>query len=85
MRIYYNTQTIKTSTTETAAATYTLAPNQFMLLGSFTNAILGANRAALGDLHNVTVEFTVTDGDGQVVPFISSVDNGTGDSTFRVN
>jgi hypothetical protein len=82
--IYYNTQTVKTSTTEAASATYSLGPNGFMLIGSFTNNILADKRAALGDLHNVSVEFTVLDGDGQIVPFISSVDNGTGDSTFRV-
>ncbi len=83
--IYYDTQTIKTSTTEAASATYNLGPNGFLLIGSFTNNILGARRAALGNLHNVSVEITVLDGDGQIVPFISSVDNGSGDSTFRVN
>lgn len=83
--IYYDTQTVKTSTTEAASATYDLPANGFLLIGSFTNNILGSKRAALGDLHNVTVEFTVLDGDGQIVPFISSVDNGSGDSTFRVN
>ncbi len=76
---------MKTSTTEAASATYTLATNQFFLIGNFTNNILGARRAALGDLHNVSVEITMLDGGGQVVPFLSSVDNGSGDSTFRVN
>jgi hypothetical protein len=84
-RIYYNVQTVKTSTTDSASTTFTLSPHQFLLIGSFTNAILGSKRAALGDLHNVTIEFTVLDGDGTVVPFVTSVDNGTGDSTFRVN
>jgi hypothetical protein len=83
--IYYNTNTDKTAVVQGASKTFDLAANQFMLIGSIANAVLGAGRASLGDLHNLTVEFTLTSTTGQVVPFISSVDNGSGDSTFRVN
>ena len=61
------------------------SPNLFLLIGNIANAVLGADRAALGDLHNMTVAFTVTCATGQIFPFISSIDNGSGDSTFRVN
>lgn len=82
--IYFNTSSDKTSVIQGGSATYTLAPNEFKLVGNIANAILGPSRPNFGDLHNMTVEFKVVDGGGRVVPFISSIDNGSGDSTFRV-
>ncbi len=81
--VFYRYTGSLTSTTTGASATFDLAPGQFVLVG-LGNAIFGADRAAAGDLHNVMVEFEVTGGTGNVLPFVSSIDNGTGDSTFRV-
>lgn len=68
---------------ESASKEYDVAPNQFLLLGSLTAEILGAERALFGDLRDVEADFQVTDGDGSVLVFTSSVDNGTGDSILR--
>ncbi len=80
--VYYTYTSSLTSTLTGASTTFDLAPRQFMLVG-LGSAIFGANRASAGDLHNITVEFEVTGGTGKVLPFISSVDNGSSDSTFR--
>ncbi len=47
------------------------------------NFLLYKDSASLGELHNVTVEFEIIGGTGKVLPFVSSVDNGSSDSTFR--
>jgi hypothetical protein len=62
---------------------YFLNGNQF-ILGSLTRDILGASRDSIGDLENLVVEIAVTGGDGRVAFFVSSVDNGTGDTVLRV-
>jgi len=63
-----------------ASQTFNLTPNQFLLQGIGT--LFGSSRPNI-DLHNATIEFEVVSGTGKVIPFVSSVDNGTGDSTFR--
>jgi len=79
---YYTYTSGLTSTVTGASTTIDLSARQFVLLG-VGGTIFGANRASLGDLHNITLEFEVIGGTGNVVPFVSSVDNGSGDSTFR--
>jgi hypothetical protein len=66
-----------------ASKDYTLNPNQFLLLNGIAGEILGASRDTLGDLHGLEADFQVLDGNGAVVIFASSVDNGTGDSILR--
>jgi hypothetical protein len=78
--VYYNYTSSLTSTVLGSSSTFNLTANQFLLQGFST---LFANRAAVGDLHNATIEFEVIGGTGKVIPFISTVDNGSGDSTFR--
>ena len=79
---YYTNTSGLTSSINGASATFDLTPRQFLLLG-IGSAIFGASRANLGDLHNITLEFEVIGGSGNVLPFVSTVDNGSGDSTFR--
>ena len=82
--IFYRSVGTLTSTVLGGSATFELAPRQFMLTNLAT-AVFGANRAAVGDLRNALVEFEVIGGTGGVLPFISAIDNGTGDSTFRID
>ena len=83
--LYYTFPATAAALNNSASATYDLAPRQFLLLSNIANTIIGAEaRARLGDLRNMQVEFEVIGGTGRVVPFVTSVDNGTGDSTFRV-
>lgn len=67
----------------TAEKTYTLPANGFLLVSNISNDILGERRNNFGDLSNLTVEFEVIEGSGRVIPFLSSTDNGTGDSVLR--
>lgn len=70
----------------TASTDYALPPNQFLLLTSIAKELIGSDRDnRFGDPRNMQVDFSVTDGDGSVIPFVSSIDNGTGDTILRVD
>ncbi|MBI2214767.1 MAG: hypothetical protein HYU52_14065 [Acidobacteria bacterium] len=69
-----------------AFAEYALNPNQFLQVNNLARAILGASREdELGDLRNVEVDVEVVGGSGAVMVFVSSIDNGTGDSLLRTD
>ena len=63
---------------------YFLGPHQFVLLGSVAREVLGPGRDAYGDLRNLQIEFAHLGGNGTIDVFLSSVDNGTGDSILRM-
>jgi hypothetical protein len=65
----------------TSTRTFDVTPGQFLVqeLGS----IIGASRAAAGDLHDVTLTIEVIRGSGAVVPFVMSTDASTYDSILR--
>ena len=66
---------------------YVLAPNQFLMLHQIAKQVLGDDRdkAFRGDLKNLYVEFQVVEGEGSVVVFTSSIDNGTGDQVLKMD
>jgi len=65
---------------------FSLAPNQFLFIGGLVTSIVGQDRdATLGDLRNVEADFEVIDGEGKIQVFLTSVDNGTGDSLLRTD
>jgi hypothetical protein len=45
--------------------------------------VIGADRALLSDLHNVTVKVEVIGGNGSVLPFVLATENSSGDLIFR--
>ncbi|MGK2860228.1 MAG: hypothetical protein ACSLFQ_23780 [Thermoanaerobaculia bacterium] len=63
--------------------TYTLSAKQYLQMNGLLTQILGDSRSDYGDLHNIQVKFTVISGDGRVIPFITTTDNGTGDTALR--
>lgn len=66
--------------------TYNLTANQFLQINAITREMLGANRdTQYSDLRNMQITVAVTGGAGAVVPFTSSIDNGTGDSVLRID
>ena len=70
----------------TASRTFNLTPNQFLQVNAITREMLGSSRdTRYGDLRNMQLTVEVIGGGGAVVPFTSSIDNGTGDSVFRVD
>lgn len=66
-----------------ATRDFLLQPNEFLLLQSVSASIMGDVRQYFGDLNNLQVDTEVIDGDGSVVTWVSSVDNGSGDSILR--
>jgi hypothetical protein len=66
------------------ALTIQLAPYEYRQYNGMVQAILGTSReTSYDDLHNVQIKFTVTSGEGRVIPFVTSTDNGTGDTALR--
>ena len=65
--------------------TYTLAAGEQVFLPELVRSFAGAQRDTLfGDLHNLTLEFEVIEGDGSVVPFVIATDIASGDSNVVV-
>jgi hypothetical protein len=75
--------TLRVPAVGSASKDYTLNPNQFLMLNGIASEILGAARDKLGDLRGLQADFQVLDGNGAVVLFTASVDNGTGDLILR--
>ncbi|MFA6955712.1 MAG: hypothetical protein WC538_07560 [Thermoanaerobaculia bacterium] len=59
-----------------------LAPNGFVLLTDLSNRLPATARGE--DLLGVSLRFQVVSGDGAVIPFVTSVDNGSGDQVLRI-
>lgn len=66
-----------------ATKEYTLQPGQFRQVQRIATDILGGFRASFGDLRNMQLEIEVLEGPGSVLLFVSTTDNGTGDSILR--
>jgi hypothetical protein len=67
----------------TASKDYDLGANGFIPPRSLASDILGSQRDTVGDLRGLEADFQVIKGDGAVVVYTSSVDNGTNDSILR--
>jgi hypothetical protein len=61
----------------------TLAAHQYSSLNRISQAVLGEARLLYGDLSDLSLKVEVAGGDGAVAFYVSSVDNGTGDSITR--
>jgi len=65
--------------------TFTLAAGQQVYLPELVRSFAGDQRDTLfGDLHNLTIEVSVTEGNGAVVPFVVVTDVASGDSNVIV-
>jgi len=61
-----------------------MQPNGFVQLSGLVRSVLGdARDTSLGDLSGVQVRVEVLSGDGTVIPYVTSTDNGTGDTVLR--
>jgi|GEM_PF-645289 len=68
--------------TRLISKTFDLKPHQFLQRNVSTQIIADAN-PSVGDLRNVQIEMRVVGGEGAVMVFTSSVDNGTADQILR--
>ncbi|HUP47939.1 MAG TPA: hypothetical protein VNA04_04030 [Thermoanaerobaculia bacterium] len=67
----------------TSSREFTLAPSQYLLLSDLARDVIGRQRDSFGDLRNMTLDVEVIEGPGSVLPFLQSIDNGSGDSLVR--
>lgn len=70
--------------TATTTRTFELAAGQQVFLPELLRSFAGNDRDGFGDLHDLTVEFEVTGGNGSVVPFLVVTDTGTGDPVMKI-
>lgn len=64
---------------------YTLAAGESMSLNGIAQEILGARRSLFRkDLKDLFVDVSVVDGTGAVIPYVSTVDNGTADQILFI-
>ena len=82
----YTSGSVSSAVQPIRSVDFTLGPREYLQINQISHALLGAEtRSALGDLSNMQLEFAVKAGNGAVVALTSSVDNGTGDSSLRVD
>ncbi|HXI12911.1 MAG TPA: immunoglobulin domain-containing protein [Thermoanaerobaculia bacterium] len=67
-----------------ASKDYALAAGGAIVIPEVARAIFGPGRDSVGDLHNLQLDFDVVSGEGAVVPYTISTDNGSGDSVLRM-
>jgi len=64
---------------------FDLAPGEFRLISRIANEILGSRRNQYrSDLRDLYLDVAVVSGEGAVVTFLSSIDNGTADQIIQV-
>ena len=61
----------------------TIAAGQMVQIGEMSRTIIGPDRDDFGDLRNMQLDVEVTAGSGRVLPFLQTIDNGSGDLTIR--
>lgn len=72
----------KATGTRLVSRDFKIQPHQ-LLLSNVTSLIADSN-PNVGDLRNVQLTIKVVDGDGAIIAFTSSVDNGSADQVFRL-
>ena len=73
----------KTTSTAVATKDYTIAAGQFVNIADLGSELIGASRSTTGDIRDATLDVQVLSGSGAVLPFVASVDNGSGDLIVR--
>ncbi len=71
------------SATAVSSKEYSLPPSQYLLINDVARDVIGSARDSFGDLHNMELDVEVTGGSGRVLPFLQSIDNGSGDGVMR--
>jgi hypothetical protein len=62
---------------------FNVNPNQLLVINDLARAIIGSQRDSYGDLRDMQVDVEVVGGSGKVMPFLESIDNGSGDIVMR--
>lgn len=62
-----------------------IAAHQMLTRADLGQFLIGPQRSSFGDLWNTQIDVAVLSGNGRVVAFIQSVDNGSGDVLMRID
>ncbi|HEV8660024.1 MAG TPA: hypothetical protein VGS96_15570 [Thermoanaerobaculia bacterium] len=62
---------------------FNLNANQMLVINDLARTIIGPQRDSFGDLRDIQVDVEVISGSGSVLPFLESIDNGSGDVVMR--
>ena len=68
-----------------ASRDYALRAREFVRVNDLARDIIGAQRETYDDLRGMSLEITVVEGEGSVVPMIGATENGTGDLIVRMD
>lgn len=64
---------------------YSVAASQFLVINDLARDVIGSQRDAFGDLHNMELDIEVSGGTGRVLPYLQSIDKGSGDTLVRTD
>ncbi len=71
------------SSTARVSKDYAIAAGEYLVVSDLAREVIGTSRDSFGDLRNMTLDVEVASGSGRVLPFLQSVDNGSGDTLVR--
>jgi len=72
----------KTSAQGLSSATVQVPANRLLMVDDIARAVIGPSRDDYGDLRNMQLDVGVVSG-GRIIPFLQTIDNGSGDSAIR--
>jgi hypothetical protein len=64
---------------------YSVAASQFLVINDLARDVIGSQRDAFGDLHNMELDIEVSGGSGRVLPYLHTIDKGSGDMVVRTD
>ncbi|MGZ4777846.1 MAG: COG1470 family protein [Thermoanaerobaculia bacterium] len=73
----------RTTSTVVVKKDYTLAADQSLTIADLGSEVIGPSRATIGDIRNAILDIEIVSGSGRVIPFVASIDNGSGDMIVR--
>ena len=62
---------------------FTVSASQVLMISDLARTVLGPQRDSFGDLRDMQVDVEVIGGNGGVLPFLESIDSGSGDIVMR--
>ena len=72
----------KTTAQGLSSATVQVPANRLLMVDDIARAVIGQSRDDYGDLRNMQLDVEIVGG-GRIIPFLQTIDNGSGDSAIR--
>ncbi len=69
----------------TASHDYDVGTGGYFQISDVIGAVIGTARAAFGDLHSIQMDVEVVSGEGRILPFLATADDGSGDLVVRTH